>query len=54
MTGRRDVFRSVRPGRSTLTLSYWRTKSEVEVDFVVYGKDGFRAIEVKNGRRIAG
>ncbi|MDP3208917.1 MAG: hypothetical protein Q8M65_07195, partial [Rhodoglobus sp.] len=34
-------------------LSYWRTKSGVEVDFVVYGKDGFWAIEVKNGRRIA-
>jgi predicted AAA+ superfamily ATPase len=38
---------------SDLTLGYWRTKSGAEVDFVVYGKDGFWAIEVKNGRRIA-
>lgn len=36
-----------------LSLHYWRTKSGVEVDFVVYGKDGFWAIEVKNGRRVA-
>lgn len=38
---------------SDLGLHYWRTKSGVEVDFVVYGKDGFWAIEVKNGRRVA-
>lgn len=36
-----------------LGMHYWRTKSGVEVDFVVYGKDGFWAIEVKGGRRIA-
>lgn len=30
------------------TLSYWRTKSGVEVDFVVYGPDTFVALEVKN------
>jgi uncharacterized protein len=29
-------------------LYYWRTKSGVEVDFVVYGEDTFTAIEVKN------
>ena len=29
-------------------LSFWRTRSGVEVDFVVYGDDGFWAIEVKN------
>ena len=29
-------------------LYYWRTKSGVEVDFVVYGQDSFIAIEVKN------
>ncbi len=29
-------------------LSYWRTRSGVEVDFVVYGKGVFAAIEVKN------
>ena len=31
-----------------LQLYYWRTKSGVEVDFVVYGQDTFVAIEVKN------
>jgi predicted AAA+ superfamily ATPase len=29
-------------------LCYWRTRSGVEVDFVVYGAAGFWAIEVKN------
>ncbi len=29
-------------------LFYWRTRSGVEVDFVVYGRSGFWAIEVKN------
>lgn len=29
-------------------LFYWRTRAGVEVDFVVYGEDGFWAIEVKN------
>lgn len=31
-----------------LALHTWRTRSGVEVDFVVYGPDGFWAIEVKN------
>jgi predicted AAA+ superfamily ATPase len=35
---------------SDLELSYWRTRSGVEVDFVLYGADGFHAIEVKNSR----
>lgn len=30
------------------TLSFWRTKSGTEVDFVVYGPGGFWAIEVKH------
>ena len=30
------------------TLGYWRTKSGVEVDFVLYGERDFAAIEVKN------
>jgi predicted AAA+ superfamily ATPase len=30
------------------TLSYWQTRSKVEVDFVVYGKCGILAFEVKN------
>ena len=30
------------------TLGYWRTKSGVEVDFVLYGERDFAAVEVKN------
>ena len=33
-------------------LFFWRTRSGVEVDFVVYGQAGFWAIEVKNTDRI--
>jgi predicted AAA+ superfamily ATPase len=33
-------------------LSYWRTRSGVEIDFVLYGSDGFWAIEVKNSRAV--
>jgi uncharacterized protein len=33
-------------------LYYWRNYSGSEVDFVVYGKETFVAIEVKNTRRI--
>jgi predicted AAA+ superfamily ATPase len=33
-------------------LFYWRTRSGVEVDFVVYGRDGFWAIEVKNSSAV--
>ena len=33
-------------------LCYWRTRSGAEVDFVLYGPDGFWAIEVKNTARI--
>lgn len=29
-------------------LAFWRTKAGSEVDFVVYGPDGFWAIEVKH------
>lgn len=35
-----------------LGLYYWRTRSGVEVDFVVYGAAGFWAFEVKNTGRI--
>jgi len=38
-------------GRS-VELFYWRTRSGVEVDFVVYGEGGFWALEVKNGRDV--
>ncbi len=34
------------------TLSYWRTKSGVEVDFVLYGENTFWVIEVKNSAKI--
>ncbi len=33
-------------------LFFWRTRSGVEVDFIVYGKAGFWAIEVKNTARV--
>ena len=33
-------------------LSYWRTRSGVEVDFVVYGAGGFWAVEVKNAATV--
>jgi len=34
------------------TLSYWRTRTGLEVDFIVYGPDGFWAIEVKSAKRV--
>lgn len=34
-------------------LSFWRTRGGSEVDFVLYGKDCFIAIEVKNGDSIS-
>ncbi len=33
-------------------LSYWRTRSGVEVDFVVYGGAGFWAVEVKHTAKV--
>ncbi len=33
-------------------LSYWRTKSGSEVDFILYGADVFVAIEVKRSRNV--
>jgi len=33
-------------------LFFWRTRSGVEVDFVLYGSAGFWAIEVKNTARV--
>lgn len=35
------------------TLAFWRTRSGVEVDFVLHGPLGFWAIEVKNSRQIS-
>ncbi|MCW5589584.1 MAG: DUF4143 domain-containing protein [Legionellales bacterium] len=34
------------------TIYFWRTRSGVEVDFVVYGPKGLWAIEVKNSQRV--
>ncbi|HXT00326.1 MAG TPA: DUF4143 domain-containing protein [Elusimicrobiota bacterium] len=39
-------------GQKDRELSFWRTKSGVEVDFIVYGQDTFLAIEVKSSRRV--
>jgi len=39
-------------GEHHCTISFWRTRSGVEVDFVVYGASSFCAIEVKNATRI--
>jgi len=33
-------------------LCFWRTRSGVEVDFVVYGEAGFWALEVKNSAKV--
>jgi predicted AAA+ superfamily ATPase len=33
-------------------LAYWRTRSGVEVDFVIYGSEGFWAVEVKHSRTV--
>jgi predicted AAA+ superfamily ATPase len=32
---------------------FWRTKSGLEVDFIIYGEKGFWAIEVKNNRAVS-
>ncbi|MEA1922925.1 MAG: ATP-binding protein [Pseudomonadota bacterium] len=34
-------------------LYYWRTKSGVEVDFILYGQETFWAIEVKNSAKVS-
>jgi len=38
--------------QSSCSLYYWRTKAGTEIDFVIYGKEDFWAIEVKNTRSI--
>ena len=40
-------------GRKDRKLYFWRTKSGVEVDFIIYGRDTFMAVEVKASRRIS-
>lgn len=39
-------------GSVDVNLYYWRTRSGVEVDFVVYGAGGFHALEVKNASSV--
>ena len=34
------------------SLHYWQTRSQVEVDFVVYGESGIFAVEVKNSEKV--
>jgi uncharacterized protein len=33
-------------------LSYWRTRSGVEVDFIAYGEETFLAVEVTNSDQV--
>lgn len=33
-------------------IFYWRTKAGLEVDFIIYGENGFWAIEVKNNKKV--
>lgn len=42
----------VQTQREPHQFCFWRTKSQVEVDFIVYGPKGFWAIEVKRGRDV--
>lgn len=37
---------------SSYQIAFWRTRSGTEVDFVVYGENGFWAIEVKNSTKV--
>jgi predicted AAA+ superfamily ATPase len=39
-------------GNRDAKLYYWRTRSGVEVDFIIYGGAGFWAVEVKNATRV--
>ena len=39
-------------GEADAQLFFWRTRAGNEVDFIVYGKDGFWAIEVKNHAKV--
>ncbi|MBI4369608.1 MAG: DUF4143 domain-containing protein [Elusimicrobia bacterium] len=35
------------------TLYYWRTRSGVEIDLIVYGQDGLWSFEIKNSAKIS-
>ncbi len=34
------------------TISYWRTRNGLEVDFIIYAENTFYAIEVKNNTKV--
>lgn len=34
-------------------IYYWRTQSDIEVDFVIYGPKGFHAFEIKRSNRVS-
>lgn len=38
--------------KESYELSFWRTRSGVEVDFILYGEKGFFAFEVKNSSSV--
>lgn len=38
--------------REKSDLYFWRTRSDIEVDFIVYGEKSFYAIEVKNAKKV--
>jgi predicted AAA+ superfamily ATPase len=38
--------------RKPYNLYYWRTRSGVEINFVIYGRDGFWAIEIKSRAKV--
>ncbi|MBI5345743.1 MAG: ATP-binding protein [Chlamydiae bacterium] len=40
--------------KESYQLSFWRTKTQLEVDFVIYGPEGFWAIEVKRSTEVFG
>jgi predicted AAA+ superfamily ATPase len=39
--------------RQQAAVYFWRTRSDLEVDFVVYGESTFCAIEVKNAKKVS-
>lgn len=42
----------VQAQRESHQFCFWRTRSQLEVDFIVYGPRGFWAIEVKRGKEV--
>jgi predicted AAA+ superfamily ATPase len=39
--------------REQASVYFWRTRSDLEVDFVIYGEKSFYAIEVKNAKKVS-